>query len=63
MSMPKTTMYKNNGLITAQDNIWRTRQFFIMQSITETTAMQITAHEHFRFCVIALDSSHYSATF
>ena len=43
MTMPKAAVYENYSLVFSQDNIRMSRQFLIMQPVSETISVEILA--------------------
>lgn len=54
MTMPKAAVYENYSLVFSQDNIRMSRQFLIMQPVSETISVEILADNHFRFVSVDL---------
>ena len=58
MAMPETTIDENTSLIHSQHYVWLARQSGIVQSVPETVAPQVLAHNHFRLSVLAMNCRH-----
>ena len=58
MTVPKATVDKDYCFEATKHEVGRAGQFPVMQAITITEAMKVTAYKHFRLSVFAFDRSH-----
>jgi hypothetical protein len=52
MPMPKTSMYKNHGLVFGQHNVGLAGQIFHVQPVPEPVLMQKPPHQHLRLRIL-----------
>ena len=58
MPMPKTSIDKNHSLIFSKDNIRRSRQPFVVDTITQSPREKILPHNHLRLRIFPLYGRH-----
>ena len=51
-------MYKDDSFVFWENDVRFTRQFFIVQFVTESLCMQKSSHQHFRFGIAASNPRH-----
>lgn len=61
MSVPKTPVDKNDGMVSGQHNIRLPRQVFRMKPKTKAGSMEQTSDEDFRLGVCPADAGHHPA--
>ena len=61
MSVPETSMNKNDCLEFWQYDIGLAGQFLAMKPETEALPVQKTADNHFRLCILPFDAGHHPA--
>ena len=62
MPVPKTSVNKNHDAVFAQYDIRSSRQPLYIFAVTVATGEEVTAHDPFRFRVLALDFRHDGGT-
>ncbi len=60
--MPETAVYKNEGVVFGEYNVWLAGELFGVQAVAEALCMQVAANQHFRLCVGAADAAHVIAS-
>jgi hypothetical protein len=61
VGVPKTAVDLDGDLTAGQDNVWRPREIFSMESEPVTEAMKETAHDHLGRGVLCADAGHQGA--
>ena len=58
VAVPEATVYKDDGPVFAQDNVGCAGQALDVYAVAVAMGVQITSHNQFRFCILALDARH-----
>ena len=58
VTVPEAAVDEDDCLVFAQYNVGGTRQAFDVYAVAVAVGVQITAHNHFGLCVLALDARH-----
>jgi hypothetical protein len=58
VSVPETTVNKNDGFVFGQNNVGFSGQVFYIQPVPESVGKQKPPHQYFRLCVFALNAAH-----
>ena len=61
MTMPKSSVDENDGLVFRQNNIRLPWEFFDLNTKPQTTREKILPHNHLRLCILPLDCCHTAA--
>ena len=60
MTVPEAAMHETDSSEPPEDQVWRSRELPIMQTVPEPARMQCATKDQFRFRVLAPDSRHHS---
>ena len=60
MTVPEAAMHETDSSEPSKDQVWRSRELPIMQTVPEPARMQRATKDQFRFRVLAPDSRHHS---
>lgn len=59
MTVPEAAMHEADGSETTERKIWRSREFPIMESVSESSRMQGSSENQFGFRILAADVRHH----
>jgi hypothetical protein len=62
MSVPKTTMHKNDNFTRGKHQVWPARKVFRVKPVPKAGGMKKATNAEFRFCVLMADKSHLFAS-
>ena len=58
VTVPKATIDEDDCLVFAQYNVGGARQALDVYAVAVAMGVQVTSHNQFRFCILALDARH-----